>query len=88
MVRLWRAGFTGAATGHAAVMDLKRPLVVLAAIVLYRPEGSIVQVVRDDLDRGEGECNAAEAGGSEQQLCEDTETDNEQQTDEEDDGVS
>ena len=83
MVRLWRAGFTGAATGHAAVMDLKRPLVVLAAIGALTACGA-----NTDLDRGEGECNAAEAGGSEQQLCEDTETDNEQQTDEEDDGVS
>ncbi len=68
-------------------MDLKRPLVVLAAVgALAGPLSACG--ANTDLDRGEGECNAAEAGGSEQQLCEDTETDNEQQTDEEDDGVS
>ena len=39
-----------------------------------------------DLDRGEGECNAAEAGSTDEELCQDTEQDNEQQTDEEDDG--
>lgn len=41
-----------------------------------------------DLDRGSGECNPAEAGASEQERCEDAETDNEQQTDQEDDGTS
>ena len=80
---MWRTGFTEGAAGHAAVMDLKRPLVVLAIAGALTGCGS-----NTDLDRGEGECNAAEAGASEQQLCEDAETDNEQQTDEEDDGVS
>ena len=63
-------------------MDLKRPLVVLALAAALGGCGS------SDLDRGEGECNAAEAGASERQLCEDTERDNEQQTDQEDDGTS
>ena len=81
MVRQWRVGFTGAAPGHAAVMDLKRPLVVLAAIGALTACGA-----NTDLDRGEGECNAAEAGSTDEELCQDTEQDNEQQTDEEDDG--
>ncbi len=63
-------------------MDLKRPVVVLALAAALAGCGS-----NTDLDRGEGECNAAEAGANEQQLCEDAETDNEQQTDQEDDGT-
>ena len=69
-------------------MDLKRPLVVLAVVGALAGCSSTGTGGNTDLDRGEGECNAAEAGASEQQLCEDAETDNEQQTDEEDDGSS
>ena len=62
-------------------MDLKRPLVVLAVVGALTACGA-----NTDLDRGEGECNAAEAGSTDEELCQDTEQDNEQQTDEEDDG--
>ena len=66
-------------------MDLKRPLVVLAAVAALT--GSATGCgANSDLDRGEGECNAAEAGSTDEELCQDTEQDNEQQTDEEDDG--
>ncbi len=64
-------------------MDLKRPLVVLALVGALAGCGS-----NTDLDRGEGECNAAEAGATDEELCEDTEQNNEQQTDEEDDGAN
>ncbi|MGY1762244.1 hypothetical protein ACI79G_18060 [Geodermatophilus sp. SYSU D00779] len=70
-------------------MDLKRPLVVLATVAALAGCGASTETGGNtDLDRGEGECNAAEAGASEQELCEDTEQDNEQQTDQEDDGTS
>ena len=68
-------------------MDLKRPLVVLAIIGALAGCGSSTGTGGNtDLDRGEGECNAAEAGSTDEELCQDTEQDNEQQTDEEDDG--
>ncbi|MDP9429640.1 MAG: hypothetical protein M3Q47_12525 [Actinomycetota bacterium] len=63
-------------------MDLKRPVVVLALAGALAGCGS-----NSNLDRGEGECNGAEAGANERQLCEDAETDNQQQTDQEDDGT-
>ena len=67
-------------------MDLKRPLVVLATVVALAGCGSNTEDDNTDLDRGQGECNAAEAGSTDEELCQDTEQDNEQQTDEEDDG--
>ena len=79
-------GFTGGAAGHAAVMDLKRPLVVLALVGALTGCSSAGTGGNTDLDRGEGECNAAEAGSTDEELCQDTEQDNEQQTDQEDDG--
>lgn len=79
-------GFTDSAPGHAAVMDLKRPLAVLAAVVALAGCSSS-SGDNTDLDRGQGECNAAEAGANEQDLCEDSEQDDEQETDEEDDGT-
>ncbi len=68
-------------------MDLKRPLVALALAAALTGCGSSADTGGNtDLDRGEGECNAAEAGSTDEELCQDTEQDNEQQTDEEDDG--
>lgn len=61
-------------------MDLKRPLVVLTIAAALSGCGS-----NTDLDRGEGECNAAEAGASDEELCQDTEQDNEEQSETEDD---
>ncbi len=80
-------GFTGGAAGHAAVMDLKRPLVVLAAVAaLAGCSASTETGGNTDLERGTTECAAAEAGSTDEEACQDTEQDNEQQTDEEDDG--
>ncbi|HST98535.1 MAG TPA: hypothetical protein VLJ85_12875 [Geodermatophilus sp.] len=70
-------------------MDLKRPLVVLAAVAALTGCGAATETGSNtDVDRGTTECGAAEAGASEQEVCEDTEQDNEQQTDQEDDGTS
>ena len=70
-------------------MDLKRPLLVLAAVAALAGCGSSSDSGGNtDLDRGTTECGAAEAGASEQEACQDTEQDNEQQTDQEDDGTS
>lgn len=85
---MWPTGFAGGAAGHAAAMDLKRPLVVLALVGALAGCSSTDTGENTDLERGTTECGAAEAGASEQQLCEDAETDNEQDTDEEDDGSS
>ena len=68
-------------------MDLKRPLVVLALAGALAGCSSADTGGNTDLDRGEGECNAAEAGSTDEELCQDTEQDNEQQTDQEDDGT-
>lgn len=77
------------AAGHAGVMDLKRPLVVLAAVAALAGCGAATETGGNtDVDRGTTECGAAEAGASEQQVCQDTEQDNEQQTDQQDDGTS
>ena len=68
-------------------MDLKRPLVVLALAGALAGCGSSADTGGNtDLDRGQGECNAAEAGSTDEEACQDTEQDNEQQTDQEDDG--
>jgi hypothetical protein len=70
-------------------MDLKRPLVVLAAVAALTGCGAATETGSNtDVDRGTTECGAAEAGASEQEVCEDTEQDNEQQSDQEDDGTS
>ena len=85
MGSLGRTGFAGCAAGHAALMDLKRPLVVLALTgALAGCSGG--SGYNTDLDRGQGECNAAEAGSGDEELCQDAEQDNEQESDEEDDG--
>jgi hypothetical protein len=69
-------------------MDLKRPLVVLAAVAALAGCGASTETGGNtDLERGQGECNAAEAGSTDEELCQDTEQDNEQQTDQEDDGT-
>ena len=68
-------------------MDLKRPLVALALAAALAGCGSSADTGDNtDLDRGQGDCNAAEAGSTDEEVCQDTEQDNEQQTDEEDDG--
>jgi predicted small lipoprotein YifL len=64
-------------------MDLKRPLVVLALAGALTGCGP-----NTDLERGTTECGPAEVGASEQDLCEDAETDNEEQSETEDDGSS
>ena len=70
-------------------MDLKRPLVVLAAVAALAGCGASTETGGNtDVDRGTAECGAAEAGASEQEVCQDTEQDNEQQTDQQDDGTS
>jgi hypothetical protein len=70
-------------------MDLKRPLLVLALVGALAGCGASTETGGNtDIERDEVECGTAEVGASEDQLCEDAETDNEQQTDEEDDGVS
>ena len=75
--------------GTQGVMDLKRPLVVLAAVAALAGCGAATETGGNtDVDRGTTECGAAEAGASEQEVCDDTEQDNEQQTDQEDDGTS
>ncbi|WNV75428.1 hypothetical protein [Geodermatophilus sp. DSM 44513] len=61
-------------------MDLKRPLVVLVTAAALAGCGS-----NTDLQRGEGECNAAEAGATDEELCQDTEQDNQEQSETEDD---
>ena len=81
-----RTGFTRGAAGHAAVMDLKRPLVALALAGALAGCSSAGTGGNTDLDRGTTECGAAEAGSTDEEVCQDTEQDNEQQTDEEDDG--
>jgi hypothetical protein len=70
-------------------MELKRPLVVLAAVAALAGCGAATETGGNtDVDRGTTECGAAEAGASEQAVCDDTELDDEQQTDQEDDGTS
>jgi hypothetical protein len=70
-------------------MELKRPLVVLAAVAALAGCGAATETGSNtDVERGTTECGAAEAGASEQEVCDDTEQDNEQQTDQEDDGTS
>jgi len=61
-------------------MDLKRPLVVLALAGALAGCGS-----NTDLQRGEGECNAAEAGATDEELCQDAEQDNQEGSETEDD---
>ena len=83
---MWRAGFTGRAAGHAAVMDLKRPLVALALVGALAGCGSSTDSGGNtDLERGTTECGAAEAGATDEELCQDVEQDNEEQSETEDD---
>ena len=67
-------------------MDLKRPLVALAVAGALAGCSSTETGGNTDLDRGQGECNAAEAGSTDEELCQDTEQNNEQESDSEDDG--
>ena len=60
-------------------MDLKRPLVVLALAGALSGCSSTGTGGNTDLDRGTTECGAAEAGATDEELCEETETDNEQE---------
>ena len=70
-------------------MDLKRPLVVLAAVAALAGCGAATGTGGNtDVDRGTTECGAGLGGASEQEVCQDTEQDNEQQTDQQDDGTS
>ena len=66
-------------------MDLKRPLVVLATVVALVGCGSDTEDDNTDLDRGTTECGAAEAGATDEELCEDVDQDNEEQSETEDD---
>lgn len=67
-------------------MDLKRPLVVLAvAGALAGCGGGTDTGDNTDLDRGTVECGAAEAGATDEELCQDVEQDNEQESPAEED---
>ena len=54
-----RTGFTRGAAGHAAVMDLKRPLVALALAGALAGCSSAGTGGNTDLDRGEHDCQSS-----------------------------
>ena len=65
-------GFTVTVAGHAAAMDLKRPLVVLTLVGALTGCSNTEGGTNTDVDRGTTECGTAEDSGD----CADTEDGN------------